>query len=197
MDFSSSQWLAELENEDPSFIYQDDMISVDPLSVQKMTESLQEEIDPIATDNCGAFYSFDPSGSTEFNSFSGVSTSVSFNAPRTEGIEQVVTDGSSSRFLFGDLDSLNFSGGDVKPKTEAVGALFPPVLTWRDDTLDFQRSAERSNKGSRLPYCAQEHVIAERKRREKLSQQFIALSALIPGLKKVSWLLLVKFMLGS
>ncbi|WVY92669.1 hypothetical protein V8G54_031757 [Vigna mungo] len=31
----------------------------------------------------------------------------------------------------------------------------------------------------------QDHIIAERKRREKLSQRFIALSALVPGLKKV------------
>ncbi|KAK4340098.1 hypothetical protein RND71_041560 [Anisodus tanguticus] len=31
----------------------------------------------------------------------------------------------------------------------------------------------------------QDHIIAERKRREKLSQRFIALSALIPGLKKM------------
>ncbi|KAK1316994.1 Transcription factor bHLH25 [Acorus calamus] len=29
-----------------------------------------------------------------------------------------------------------------------------------------------------------DHIIAERKRREKLSQRFIALSAIIPGLKK-------------
>lgn len=32
-----------------------------------------------------------------------------------------------------------------------------------------------------------DHIIAERKRREKISQQFIALSALIPGLKKVQF----------
>ena len=31
----------------------------------------------------------------------------------------------------------------------------------------------------------QDHIIAERKRREKLSQRFIALSAIVPGLKKV------------
>jgi hypothetical protein len=31
----------------------------------------------------------------------------------------------------------------------------------------------------------QDHIIAERKRREKLSQRFIALSALVPGLQKV------------
>ena len=32
----------------------------------------------------------------------------------------------------------------------------------------------------------QDHILAERKRREKLSQRFIALSALVPGLKKVT-----------
>ncbi|CAF2049746.1 BnaA09g42370D [Brassica napus] len=36
----------------------------------------------------------------------------------------------------------------------------------------------------RSPVFAKEHVIAERKRREKLSEKFIALSALLPGLKK-------------
>ncbi|GAA0145410.1 basic helix-loop-helix transcription factor [Lithospermum erythrorhizon] len=37
---------------------------------------------------------------------------------------------------------------------------------------------------SRLPH-AQDHILAERRRREKLSQRFIALSALVPGLKKM------------
>ncbi|XP_065871785.1 transcription factor bHLH18-like [Euphorbia lathyris] len=32
---------------------------------------------------------------------------------------------------------------------------------------------------------SQDHIIAERKRREKLSQRFIALSAIVPGLKKM------------
>jgi hypothetical protein len=33
---------------------------------------------------------------------------------------------------------------------------------------------------------AHDHIVAERKRREKLSQRFIALSALVPNLKKVT-----------
>ncbi|XP_021717194.1 transcription factor bHLH18-like [Chenopodium quinoa] len=36
-----------------------------------------------------------------------------------------------------------------------------------------------------MPSQAMDHIIAERKRREKLSQRFIALSAVIPGLKKM------------
>lgn len=38
---------------------------------------------------------------------------------------------------------------------------------------------------SRTPSSAQDHILAERRRREKLSQRFIALSAIVPGLKKV------------
>ncbi|XP_022963136.1 transcription factor bHLH19-like isoform X2 [Cucurbita moschata] len=38
---------------------------------------------------------------------------------------------------------------------------------------------------NRSPLAGQDHVIAERKRREKLSQRFVALSALIPRLKKM------------
>lgn len=38
---------------------------------------------------------------------------------------------------------------------------------------------------SRTPLQAQDHVVSERKRRERITQRFIALSALVPGLKKV------------
>ncbi|CAI0405425.1 unnamed protein product [Linum tenue] len=46
-------------------------------------------------------------------------------------------------------------------------------------------SSSSSSSRSRSVAHAQDHVIAERKRREKLSQRFIALSALVPGLKKM------------
>ncbi|KAL5722110.1 hypothetical protein ACHQM5_005670 [Ranunculus cassubicifolius] len=38
---------------------------------------------------------------------------------------------------------------------------------------------------TRAPSTVQDHVVAERKRREKLSVQFIALSVVVPGLKKM------------
>lgn len=45
----------------------------------------------------------------------------------------------------------------------------------------------------RTPLQAQDHVLAERKRRERLTQRFIALSSLVPGLKKVCCTYLSKF----
>ncbi|PPS13125.1 hypothetical protein GOBAR_AA07518 [Gossypium barbadense] len=49
----------------------------------------------------------------------------------------------------------------------------------------FEQVSKRVGSSTRAPLYAQDHVIAERKRREKLSQRFISLSALIPGLKKM------------
>lgn len=58
--------------------------------------------------------------------------------------------------------------------------------------LPNQRNAEMILRGTkrvqpltRSLSHAQDHILAERKRREKLTQRFVALSALVPGLKKV------------
>ncbi|KAF8017549.1 hypothetical protein BT93_H2662 [Corymbia citriodora subsp. variegata] len=50
---------------------------------------------------------------------------------------------------------------------------------------DCQKEMKRAGAMSRPTLHTQEHVIAERKRRQKLSQSFISLSAIIPGLKKM------------
>nr|GMC62670.1 transcription factor bHLH18-like [Ipomoea batatas] len=52
--------------------------------------------------------------------------------------------------------------------------------------IEFGAGKGKTGSAIRTPLQAQDHVLAERKRREKLTQQFISLSALIPGLKKVS-----------
>lgn len=50
---------------------------------------------------------------------------------------------------------------------------------------DFNHGVVDGAKSNTKLSPAQDHILAERKRREKLSQRFIALSALVPGLKKV------------
>ncbi|GMI67230.1 hypothetical protein HRI_000392300 [Hibiscus trionum] len=54
----------------------------------------------------------------------------------------------------------------------------PPVISHQ------YQVSKRAGSFTRTPVHAQEHVIAERKRRELISQSFSSLSALIPGLKK-------------
>lgn len=51
--------------------------------------------------------------------------------------------------------------------------------------LDQDKKIETTHPNKHSQSQAHDHIVAERKRREKLSQRFIALSALVPGLKKV------------
>lgn len=85
--------------------------------------------------------------------------------------------------------------GLVKPKVEMVrpkidnNTLADMLLsqgTLGNQNYVFKASHEDKKIETRpKPSQPQDHIIAERKRREKLSQRFIALSALVPGLKKV------------
>ncbi|XP_010531323.1 PREDICTED: transcription factor NAI1 isoform X2 [Tarenaya hassleriana] len=48
-----------------------------------------------------------------------------------------------------------------------------------------QATSSKKSTTRKQPHTMKEHVIAERKRRQKLNERLIALSALLPGLKKV------------
>lgn len=83
----------------------------------------------------------------------------------------------------------------MNPKNEAGSdhgnRSFPPTLIsekpskMQNCSPKQEQFPKRVGSMTRTPLHAQDHVIAERKRREKLSQRFIALSAIVPGLKKV------------
>lgn len=79
----------------------------------------------------------------------------------------------------------------VKPKDEPASTNGYMIFQSSHETQNFspkygQAGLKRPVTAmTRSPLHAQDHVIAERKRREKLSQRFIALSAVVPGLKKV------------
>nr|GEY25271.1 transcription factor bHLH18-like [Tanacetum cinerariifolium] len=51
--------------------------------------------------------------------------------------------------------------------------------------VQFGNQNHHTRVAKKINTTPQDHIMAERKRREKLSQKFIALSALIPGLKKM------------
>lgn len=66
------------------------------------------------------------------------------------------------------------------------GNLAPQIISFsssaRDDHPD---KMETASPATRTPIQAQDHVIAERKRRDHLRQLFISLSKIVPGLRKV------------
>jgi hypothetical protein len=55
-----------------------------------------------------------------------------------------------------------------------------------DNIVSELPKVKQRTKNPRSSSEVQEHIIAERKRRQVISERFIALSAIIPGLKKVS-----------
>lgn len=75
----------------------------------------------------------------------------------------------------------------LSPEDDAVSE----ILTSQNSFANLEeatKSAEKKRKtGGRVRPASQtyDHIIAERKRREQLSQRFVALSAIVPGLKKV------------
>lgn len=88
--------------------------------------------------------------------------------------------------LYGTLDS------SVKPKDKFISQVSQvPFVSM--GSRENQINAPKASQGNKRTYSmtrtnsnSQDHVMAERKRREKLSQRFIALSSIVPGLKKVS-----------
>lgn len=92
---------------------------------------------------------------------------------------------SHSNELYGNLNC-----NTIKPKKEIMAPYygdgdFSYKFSHGDEVLGFSEGNKRVSTITRTPLQAQDHVLAERKRRERLTQRFIALSALVPGLKKV------------
>jgi len=83
-----------------------------------------------------------------------------------------------------------------KSKQNKTVSVFPPQLgnihvsTQNPKGLSKnQNFATKTSQTKRSRANADDHIMAERKRREKLSQSFIALAALVPNLKKVRYAL--------
>lgn len=89
---------------------------------------------------------------------------------------------------------LSFENSNSQPTSKTQQNYVPKDEAMSHINLNFssfiskennQQGTKRSYSMSRTPSHAQDHIIAERKRREKLSQRFIALSGIVPDLKKV------------
>ncbi|KAL4378248.1 hypothetical protein GQ457_02G015660 [Hibiscus cannabinus] len=178
MEILSSKWLSELEMEDPAFFPQlpFDEYSFDETNFQSLSSesyssypNIEQKIsqNDVSCNNIEAYRQVEelkrPMKQLKTNSWS-----FSMN----QNIPPKVSSSSSHIISFNNSDS-------------------PPPLSHQHYGLDsdvkpsFNEVSKRAvGSLTRTPLHAQDHVIAERKRREKLSQRFISLSTLIPGLKK-------------
>ncbi|TKY71555.1 Transcription factor bHLH25 [Spatholobus suberectus] len=195
MEISSIRGLPELEIiEDPNFLHQWQLNSIDVTSLTGATfgEILQKHS---LSDNPN----FNPKTHME-TSPTGIERPAkqlrnnSWNPNKSQQTSEIQYDSCSNLLSF--VNS-NYTSelGLVKPKVEMVcpkidnNTLAEMLIS--QGTLGNQnylfKACQEAKKIETRPKLSQpqDHIIAERKRREKLSQRFIALSALVPGLKKM------------
>ncbi|KAM7520337.1 hypothetical protein LguiB_019299 [Lonicera macranthoides] len=76
-------------------------------------------------------------------------------------------------------------GGAMNHEDEVDALISQGAFANRDDVAKTSQATKKTNARTRPPSQTYDHIIAERKRREQLSQRFVALSAIVPGLKKM------------
>jgi hypothetical protein len=86
--------------------------------------------------------------------------------------------------------SWNFGAVSARPSSSGGGTLLAAVASPTPELVcGSQTARSTAGTGSASAAYAKGHIMAERKRREKINQRFIELSAVIPGLKKVNQVL--------
>ncbi|KAL3726317.1 hypothetical protein ACJRO7_031237 [Eucalyptus globulus] len=81
---------------------------------------------------------------------------------------------------------ISFQNSDLSPNMSPnMSQQYPGTYELRDGEGKKMKRSGSGGTFSRTTLHAQEHIIAERKRREKMSQRFTALSSIIPGLTKL------------
>ncbi|KAK8716570.1 hypothetical protein V6N13_043876 [Hibiscus sabdariffa] len=208
MDSSPANWLSELGMDEYDIIHQCHMNSLAEFNAGKDMAAAALVGGNLKRSFSSESYSSYPNFNTKTGSVSSIDASDrptkqlkgsgSWNSSTTTEHVPVPKKPSSptSQILsFEKPASLPANYNVVKPKDETVSSgnmsYFSHIIT--NDPFQNTNYAPKNNNQankrnysmSRSPSHAQDHILAERKRREKLSHRFIALSAIVPGLKKV------------
>ncbi|XP_038883438.1 transcription factor bHLH18-like [Benincasa hispida] len=183
MEISSARWISEWEIEDPpSFM---DEFKVDPFDFS-LDEFKFEEYSGGSWSGTDFYESpVPPSAVTERPTKQlKVAVDGGIKCQIFDGNYKADSSSSTSQIIsFENFSNSKCGKGSVGAKIEMdYESVNISESYWNNNEKSWKKCSSSMN---RNPLHAREHVIAERKRREKLSQRFIALSALIPGLNKV------------
>ncbi|XP_042991469.1 transcription factor bHLH25-like isoform X2 [Carya illinoinensis] len=177
MEISSAKWLSELEMDDFEYIQQCDMTTLDDGFATAMRENFQHSL---SSESHSSYPAFNTKNTITTNTFRHGSI------PKPSSSSHILSFGNSnslpadSKQFFRTLDS------SLKPKDEVVCQVKKHLpLISKGSAENQNHGTQKTNSMTRTHSNAQDHIMAERKRREKLSQRFIALSAIVPGLKKM------------
>ncbi|KAF8404787.1 hypothetical protein HHK36_009676 [Tetracentron sinense] len=185
----------------------------DQFATQQMVAALGENFQhSYSSDSYSSYPSFNPETNTTFSATSMENSqrptkqlkTTSWNSCTTDHIPTPKASSSPQFYSFGNsnspTDPQKFYGnliGSVKPKDEALSpgniTFSSDILTHHPGSLVNKNYVSKAGQGAKKVISTatrssshlNDHILAERKRREKLSQRFIALSAIVPGLKKM------------
>jgi hypothetical protein len=166
--------------EDPRFINQWHMNSIDELSMlQPAATTFGENLQHCFMTHPN--FNHKNSMGTSQTGIDGTMKQLKANGWNSSKLDhvsypQLASSDPNINLSFADANYTNHMG-ILKPKEEVVSSQIM-------NTLPSCQGGKRISTSTRISQ-AQDHIMAERKRREKLSQRFIALSAIVPGLKKV------------
>ncbi|KAL3502263.1 hypothetical protein ACH5RR_036712 [Cinchona calisaya] len=199
-DTAETSWLSELGMEDPLFSDQYDI-----------TEFFDEELSAVFGEDYNFQSSLSPQGnsfSTGFNNDiprNSSTTSLSTSSPTDQTPQNCLQERPTKHHKHNYYNNpiiLSFGNSNSVPEKNNPQEVIFGTLNADDDSTSevlisggsFTNLEEANNKSvqtkkktsgrTRPPSQTYDHIIAERKRREQLSQQFVALSAIVPGLKK-------------
>jgi len=133
---------------------------------------------------------YSPSPGSDCNSSTAVAEIIS-NSSSNNGKRQKLSDYPYSRSTGsqennnGNNDNNEYNTEKACPRTESTMGPGPGPVLGLESSNKPQGGTTPAKRPKRLPEQCHNHIIAERQRRQTLSERFIALSALIPGLKKV------------
>ncbi|KAL2343889.1 hypothetical protein Fmac_005174 [Flemingia macrophylla] len=192
MEISSIRGLPDMKEleivEDPTFLHQWHLSSIEDPNLLPIAAAFGETLQHHAL----TYPNFEFKTSME-NALADIQrptkhheNNISFSWNSSKGAQTSETQFMSFPNLFSFVDSNDMSPlGLAKAEDEMVCPITNSSTTPPDTTSQgtFGQKAKKIGTRSKLSE-PQDHIIAERKRREKLRQQFIALSSLVPGLQK-------------
>ncbi|KAJ8451760.1 hypothetical protein Cgig2_007243 [Carnegiea gigantea] len=180
MDMSSGEWLSHLAMEDPTTVInhcQMMMMSSEAnLNGDGLLNTLVDPTDLFKFDNTQIM-----------TDLSGANERVSRQNTLNLGAKEIKSELQDIQHP----NSCNWRSSIASPSSGQFISFGNSNCDVEDGTIDLTQSTGHSKKKKRvggaisMSSCPQEHVLAERKRREKMTQRFLALSALIPGLTKM------------
>ncbi|KAK9071377.1 hypothetical protein SSX86_009945 [Deinandra increscens subsp. villosa] len=174
MDIPFGAWFPELDMEDFEFMYH-----------LQQTPSYNEFVDSVTFPNFKGYQN----GVTRDHSLSGVLDQQESNKATTISSFAPIGVSSANTFTisFGDFTSPTINQNQLYGgyKLECHDAIKCEEEMNLNQLLGSIELPKRGSSTRRNHRQAQEHILAERRRREKLTQRFISLSALLPEIKKV------------